>query len=109
MKIDIYHRKTKVKHTMFIADELFQLLTLVEGSEQAAIAYFRRQAKPLLDAGLRTSLSEQVSKQTALNMLSLQAEGFRHSSPVTESLVQTVLNAFADMFTQPMHTSQEIH
>lgn len=109
MKIDIYHRKSKVRHSMFIADELFQLLTLVEGSEQAAIAYFRRQAKPLLDAGLKTSLSVAVSKQASLNMLALQSEGIRHSSPVTESLVQSALDSFASLFSNPMHASQEIH
>ncbi|MGX5219872.1 hypothetical protein ACVTMO_14685 [Pseudomonas segetis] len=109
MEITINHRKTKVQHTMFIADELFQLINLVFGSEQAAIAYFRRQAKPLLDSGIKTSLSDAVSKQAALDMLSLQAEGFKHSSPITEALVQHVLDAFAALFTVPLHVSGGVH
>ncbi|WP_010485295.1 hypothetical protein [Pseudomonas sp. S9] len=109
MEIKIYHRSTKVEHTMFIVDELFQLINLVFGSEQAAIAYFRRQAKSLLDSRFKGSLSDAVSKQAALDMLALQVEGFKHSSPITEALVQHVLDAFAALFTVPLHVSEGVH
>lgn len=107
--IVVLHRATHIRHTMFVADELYELAVLVFGSEAAADASFRRIAKPLLDAGIKTSLSDAVSKQAALNMLALQREGFEHSSPTTRLLIQSTLDAFSDLFSVPTHTSKGVH
>lgn len=68
MNITIHHRPTGVTHTMLIAESLFQGVLETVGNEEAAIAYFRRLAKPILDSGFKGSLSAEVSKQALAHL-----------------------------------------
>ncbi|MFI8479196.1 hypothetical protein ACIGCM_01315 [Pseudomonas sp. NPDC078700] len=108
-QVSIRQRLNRVTHLIQVVDELYELAVLVTGNEQGADAYFRRIAKPLLDGGLKTGLSVAVSKAVAINMLALQATGFKHESALTQVFVQDVLDAFSALFTTPLHTNTAVH